>query len=172
MTALVYFRNWHKLPVKDGIGEDSLPSFWIPHWSVALGCVQWTHTSWTVQFRVVVPQVRSGGLQILLSCWFIPLIDVLYKRAYLQYKYSWAVSIDRKNVIKSFISVLHRKKYQGICPPVRRTEEYFDPGAKYHIPGNTPYIRWDYDLVLLQWRFYSYLQKIILKWKHGVWNQA
>lgn len=62
MTSLVCFRNWHKLPVKDGFTEDSLPSFWIPHWSVALGCVQWTYTTWTLQLRVVVPQVRSNGL--------------------------------------------------------------------------------------------------------------
>ncbi|KAG7256896.1 hypothetical protein CRUP_021058 [Coryphaenoides rupestris] len=34
-----------------------------------------------------------------------------------------------------------RTKYQGICPPTPRTEDHFDPGAKYHIPGNTPYIR-------------------------------
>lgn len=35
-----------------------------------------------------------------------------------------------------------RKKYQGIKPPVPRSEADFDPGAKYHIPGDTPYIRW------------------------------
>ena len=35
-----------------------------------------------------------------------------------------------------------RTKYQGIVPPVERSEEDFDPGAKYHIPGNTPYIRY------------------------------
>ncbi|MEQ2216555.1 hypothetical protein XENOCAPTIV_018087 [Xenoophorus captivus] len=35
-----------------------------------------------------------------------------------------------------------RTKYQGICPPTRRTEEHFDPGAKYHIPGNTEYMRY------------------------------
>ncbi|XP_036407894.1 angiotensin-converting enzyme-like [Megalops cyprinoides] len=34
-----------------------------------------------------------------------------------------------------------RTKYQGICPPTPRSEEHFDAGAKYHIPGNTPYIR-------------------------------
>ena len=38
-----------------------------------------------------------------------------------------------------------RTKYQGIVPPVERSEEDFDPGAKYHIPGNTPYIRWEKD---------------------------
>ena len=34
-----------------------------------------------------------------------------------------------------------RMKYQGIKPPVPRSEDDFDPGAKYHIPGDTPYIR-------------------------------
>lgn len=36
-----------------------------------------------------------------------------------------------------------RYNYQGICPPVRRTEQDFDPAAKYHISSNTPYIRYD-----------------------------
>jgi len=35
-----------------------------------------------------------------------------------------------------------REKYQGVAPPVARTEADFDPGAKYHIPGNTPYTRY------------------------------
>jgi peptidyl-dipeptidase A len=35
-----------------------------------------------------------------------------------------------------------RKKYQGISAPVERSESDFDPGAKYHIPGNTPYSRY------------------------------
>ncbi|MCC6644374.1 MAG: M2 family metallopeptidase [Polyangiaceae bacterium] len=35
-----------------------------------------------------------------------------------------------------------RKRYQGVDAPVARTEADFDPGAKYHIPGNTPYIRY------------------------------
>ncbi|HEX2222976.1 MAG TPA: M2 family metallopeptidase [Thermoanaerobaculia bacterium] len=35
-----------------------------------------------------------------------------------------------------------RRKYQGVRPPVARTEEQFDPGAKYHVPGNTPYTRY------------------------------
>ena len=34
-----------------------------------------------------------------------------------------------------------RTQFQGIVPPVNRSEADFDPGAKYHIPGNTPYIR-------------------------------
>lgn len=35
----------------------------------------------------------------------------------------------------------YRMKYQGLCPPVTRTEEDFDPGAKFHIPANVPYVR-------------------------------
>lgn len=35
-----------------------------------------------------------------------------------------------------------REQYQGIQAPVKRTEADFDPGAKYHIPGNTPYMRY------------------------------
>jgi peptidyl-dipeptidase A len=32
--------------------------------------------------------------------------------------------------------------YQGVAPPVARTEAEFDPGAKYHVPANTPYMRY------------------------------
>uniref|UniRef100_A0A8C3B1B4 Angiotensin-converting enzyme n=1 Tax=Cyclopterus lumpus TaxID=8103 RepID=A0A8C3B1B4_CYCLU len=41
-----------------------------------------------------------------------------------------------------------RTKYQGICPPTGRTEEHLDAGAKYHIPGNTPYIRYFVSFIL------------------------
>ena len=35
-----------------------------------------------------------------------------------------------------------RAQYQGIAPPGPRPADAFDPGAKYHIPGNTPYTRY------------------------------
>ena len=35
-----------------------------------------------------------------------------------------------------------RTKYQGIASPVARTEADFDPGAKYHVPASTPYVRY------------------------------
>jgi peptidyl-dipeptidase A len=35
-----------------------------------------------------------------------------------------------------------RQKYQGVMAPVPRSEKDFDPGAKYHVPGNTPYTRY------------------------------
>ncbi|XP_066520226.1 angiotensin-converting enzyme [Hoplias malabaricus] len=52
-----------------------------------------------------------------------------------------------------------RTKYQGICPPVKRTEEHFDPGAKYHIPGNTPYIRYFVSFIL-QFQFHQKLCEV------------
>jgi peptidyl-dipeptidase A len=45
-----------------------------------------------------------------------------------------------------------RTRYQGIAPPVERTEEHFDPGAKYHIPGNTSYTRY-FLARILQFQF-------------------
>src|SRR3954470_16329770 len=35
-----------------------------------------------------------------------------------------------------------RLKYQGVAPPVARTEADFDPGAKFHVPANVPYMRY------------------------------
>jgi peptidyl-dipeptidase A len=35
-----------------------------------------------------------------------------------------------------------RLKYQGVVPPVGRSERDFDPGAKYHVAGNVPYMRY------------------------------
>ena len=46
-----------------------------------------------------------------------------------------------------------REKYQGVAPPVNRSETDFDPGAKYHIPGNTPYARYFLARVY-QFQFY------------------
>ena len=33
-------------------------------------------------------------------------------------------------------------QYQGLAPPSARPANAFDPGAKYHVPGNTPYMRY------------------------------
>ena len=35
-----------------------------------------------------------------------------------------------------------RRQYQGVAPPGERPANAFDPGAKYHVPGNTPYTRY------------------------------
>jgi peptidyl-dipeptidase A len=45
-----------------------------------------------------------------------------------------------------------RLKYSGIAPPVARSEADFDPGAKYHVPSNTPYMRY-FVARILQFQF-------------------
>lgn len=52
-----------------------------------------------------------------------------------------------------------RTKYQGIAAPVERSESDFDPGAKYHVPGNTPYSRY-FLARILQFQFHRELCKI------------
>ena len=47
-----------------------------------------------------------------------------------------------------------RLRYQGITPPVARAATDFDPGAKFHIPGNTPYTRY-FLARILQFQFYE-----------------
>ncbi|XP_046453162.1 angiotensin-converting enzyme-like [Daphnia pulex] len=49
-----------------------------------------------------------------------------------------------------------REKYQGIRSPVTRSENDFDPGAKYHIAANVEYIRYFVSFVI-QFQFYKSL---------------
>jgi peptidyl-dipeptidase A len=51
-----------------------------------------------------------------------------------------------------------RLKYQGIAPPGPRGDELFDPGAKYHVPDNTPYTRY-FLADILQFQFHRALAK-------------
>jgi peptidyl-dipeptidase A len=49
-----------------------------------------------------------------------------------------------------------RLKYQGVAPVTARGEEFFDPGAKYHVPGNVPYTRY-FLADILQFQFHRAL---------------
>jgi peptidyl-dipeptidase A len=49
-------------------------------------------------------------------------------------------------------------KYQGVAPSSPRGEEFFDPGAKYHVPANTPYTRY-FLAQILQFQFHRALAK-------------
>ncbi|HJT16414.1 MAG TPA: M2 family metallopeptidase [Thermoanaerobaculia bacterium] len=49
-----------------------------------------------------------------------------------------------------------RLEYQGIAPPVRRDANEFDPGAKYHIAANVPYMRY-FLARILQFQFHRAL---------------
>jgi peptidyl-dipeptidase A len=70
-------------------------------------------------------------------------------------KWRWGVfegSITPANYNKGWTDL--RRQYQGIVPPVERGADRFDPGAKYHIPGNTPYTRY-FLARILQFQFYK-----------------
>ena len=49
-----------------------------------------------------------------------------------------------------------RLKYQGIAPPMARSEADFDPGAKYHVAANVPYTRY-FLAEILEFQFYRAL---------------
>jgi peptidyl-dipeptidase A len=51
-----------------------------------------------------------------------------------------------------------RAKYQGVAPPVARTELDFDPGAKYHVAANVPYTRYFLSFIM-QFQFHRALAK-------------
>ena len=47
-----------------------------------------------------------------------------------------------------------RKKYQGVRPPADRPADAFDPGGKYHIPNNVPYLRYFLSFIM-QFQFHK-----------------
>jgi peptidyl-dipeptidase A len=49
-------------------------------------------------------------------------------------------------------------KYQGIAPASARGEAFFDPAAKYHVPSNTPYMRY-FLATILQFQFHRALAR-------------
>ncbi|GGD90969.1 peptidase M2 [Tsuneonella deserti] len=70
-------------------------------------------------------------------------------------KWRWGVfdgSITPANYNQAWVDL--KKQYQGIVPPGDRPANAFDPGAKYHIPGNTPYTRY-FLARILQFQFYK-----------------
>jgi peptidyl-dipeptidase A len=51
-----------------------------------------------------------------------------------------------------------RRKYQGVAPPLGRSEADFDPGAKYHVAANVPYTRY-FLADILQFQFHRALSQ-------------
>ena len=70
-------------------------------------------------------------------------------------KWRWGVfdgSITPAQYNEAWVDL--KREYQGVVPPVDRPSNAFDPGAKYHIPGNTPYARY-FLARILQFQFYK-----------------
>lgn len=94
----------------------------------------------------------------------IPLLlhDALDKVAFLPFgllidKWRWQVfsgAVTPANYNKAWWDL--KLKYQGISPPVARTDQDFDAGAKYHIAANVPYARY-FLARILQFQFHRAL---------------
>jgi peptidyl-dipeptidase A len=70
-------------------------------------------------------------------------------------KWRWGVfdgSIQPAQYNQSWVDL--KRQYQGVVPPVERPADAFDPGAKYHIPANVPYMRY-FLAAILQFQFYK-----------------
>ncbi|MEX2662584.1 MAG: M2 family metallopeptidase [Vicinamibacterales bacterium] len=68
--------------------------------------------------------------------------------------FSGAITPDRYNTAWWGLKL----KYQGVAPSSPRGETFFDPGAKYHVPANTPYTRY-FLAQILQYQFHRALAK-------------
>jgi peptidyl-dipeptidase A len=98
----------------------------------------------------------------------IPLLlrDALDKVAFLPFgimidKWRWKVfsgEVTPANYNKAWWDL--RRQYQGVAPPNGRTEDDFDPGAKYHIAANVPYARY-FLARILQFQFHRALCRTI-----------
>ena len=53
-----------------------------------------------------------------------------------------------------------REKYQGVAAPLARSEQDFDPAAKYHVAASVPYTRY-FLAHILQFQFHRELCKIV-----------
>lgn len=99
----------------------------------------------------------SGDIDYLLQ-------QALEKVAFLPFgllvdKWRWEVfsgQVKPENYNKAWWEL--RRQYQGVAPPLERTEADFDPGAKYHVPANVPYARY-FLARILQFQFHRALCK-------------
>ncbi|KAH3692651.1 hypothetical protein DPMN_193805 [Dreissena polymorpha] len=133
------FRSGANPGFHEGVADIASLSFQTPEHLKEIGLIQ------------ELPNGTEGDINFLMKM-------ALEKVAFLPFGYlidQWRWSVYRgettpSNYNKAWWDL--RCKYQGISPPVARSEQDFDPGAKYHIPDNTPYIRYFVSFVLqFQW---------------------
>nr|CAD7259646.1 unnamed protein product [Timema shepardi] len=53
-----------------------------------------------------------------------------------------------------------REKYQGVVPPEKRSEEQFDPGSKFHVAANVPYIRY-FISAILEFQMHRHMCEVV-----------
>ncbi|TAK38056.1 MAG: peptidase M2 family protein [Lysobacteraceae bacterium] len=147
-----YYLAYNKLPpifqagANDGFHEaigDTIVLSMTPKYLESIGLVdaqQQTHEALiNAQMRMALAKVAFLPFGLMIDRWRWGVFDGSIKPD--QYNQAWW---DLK------------AKYQGVAPVAERGEEFFDPGAKYHVPGNTPYTRY-FLAHVLQFQFYKSL---------------
>jgi peptidyl-dipeptidase A len=144
-----YYHAYYKLPplyqngANDGFHEaigDALTLSITPQYLKSLGLL------------AAVPSDDKGLINVQMK-------DALEKVAFLPFgllidKWRWDVfagKIKPADYNRTWWEL--RRKYQGVDAPSARSEQDFDPGAKYHIPANVPYTRY-FLARLLQFQFH------------------
>ena len=141
----VYYYLWYKDQpymfqggAHDGFHEavgDTVNLSMTPAYLATIGLVPATQAS----DKVVINEQMQMALQKIAFLPFGKLID----------EWRWKVfsgEITPENYNEAWWEL--REKYQGVSPPVPRSEADFDPGAKYHVPGSVPYTRYFLSFVL------------------------
>jgi peptidyl-dipeptidase A len=148
-----YEHSYYKLPVmlyhggaNDGFHEaigDSLVLSMTPSYLKTLGLLQ------------DLPRSEKGLIDVQMK-------DALTSIAFLPFaklidQWRWDVFSGRtkpSDYSKAWWAL--RTRYQGVAAPVARSEDDFDPGAKYHVAANVPYTRY-FLARILQFQFHRAL---------------
>ncbi|XP_052212999.1 angiotensin-converting enzyme-like isoform X2 [Dreissena polymorpha] len=141
------FRNIPNPGFDEGVADIVSLSFLTPEHLKLIGLIQ------------ELPRGTEGDINFLMKM-------ALEKVAFLPFSYlvdQWRWSVFRgetspSNYNKAWWDL--RCKYQGISPPVARSEQDFDPGAKLHITDNTQYIGYFVSYVL-QFQFQHALCQVM-----------
>jgi len=145
-----YYLAYNKLPplfqngAHDGFHEaigDTMVLAMTPDYLKSIGMVDATQQSnealINAQMRMALAKVSFMPFGLMIDRWRWGVFDGSIKPA--DYNKAWWEL---------------KAKYQGVAPATARGEDFFDPGAKYHVPGNTPYTRYFLSHVL-QFQFYK-----------------
>jgi peptidyl-dipeptidase A len=133
-----YFQNYYKLPTlfqagaNDGFHEgigDTLALSVTPQYLKNLGLLDQVPNNdkgrINVQMKMALDKVAFLPFGLLIDKWRWDVFSGKTPKA--KYNEAWWAL---------------KTKYQGVAAPSPRTEADFDPGAKFHIPASTPYIRY------------------------------
>jgi peptidyl-dipeptidase A len=133
-----YFTAYHKLPAlfqqgaNDGFHEgigDTLALSVTPEYLVGVGLLDKAPSDAEAELNVLMRRALDKVA-------FLPFGLLIDK---------WRWGVFRGTIAPDQYNTAWWKlvrDYQGVAPPSPRDESHFDPGAKYHVPANTPYLRY------------------------------